>query len=319
MRQLSTSTPDAMASFGKEILSGPLEKKAKHFPFSWQNRHFLLDERSLTYYSGAEVHTYQLRDFQDVLRKGKGEFEIVFSGTAPEVFPELRLHVRCAGGDDAARVGRRDRGRAAQPRHRRGARRRVNRRRRARRAGRLARWRLPLAPPPLAPPSPAAAAAAAARARRAGAAGAARAARAASTTQAARRRRRRAAAPAAPTTFEEMVRRQLRKKANALIVDRKEEVLALLAEIRTREFAPLPPPGARVAAVVRCAISVEQGAPIAADLKLTVAPFDGSSEVVAWWTAVAARLEAVGLPRRAKAPRRGARGSRRQEGRRRAL
>ena len=92
-----------MASFGKEILSGPLEKKAKHFPFSWQKRHFLLDERSLTYYSGAEVHTYQLRDFQDVLRKGKGEFEIVFSGTAPEVFPELRLHVRCAGGDDAAR------------------------------------------------------------------------------------------------------------------------------------------------------------------------------------------------------------------------
>ena len=92
-----------MATFGKEILSGPLEKKAKHFPFSWQKRHFLLDERSLTYYSGAEVHTYQLRDFQDVLRKGKGEFEIVFSGTAPEVFPELRLHVRCAGGDDAAR------------------------------------------------------------------------------------------------------------------------------------------------------------------------------------------------------------------------
>ena len=41
---------------------------------------------------------------------------------------------------------------------------------------------------------------------------------------------------------------------------------------------------------------MEQGAPIAADLKLTVAPFDGSSEVVAWWTAVAARLEAVGLP-----------------------
>ena len=37
-------------------------------------------------------------------------------------------------------------------------------------------------------------------------------------------------------------------------------------------------------------------APIAADLKLTVAPFDGSAEVVAWWTAVAARLEAVGLP-----------------------
>ena len=92
-----------------------------------------------------------------------------------------------------------------------------------------------------------------------------------------------------------MVRRQLRKKANALIVDRKEEVLALLAEIRTREFAPLPPPGAR-AAVVRCAISVEEGAPIAADLKLTVAPFDGSAEVVSWWTAVAARLEAVGLP-----------------------
>ena len=92
-----------MATFGKEILSGPLEKKAKHFPFSWQKRHFLLDERSLTYYSGAEVHTYQLRDFQDVLRKGKGEFEIVFSGSAPEVFPELRLHVRCAGGDDAAR------------------------------------------------------------------------------------------------------------------------------------------------------------------------------------------------------------------------
>ena len=84
-----------------------------------------------------------------------------------------------------------------------------------------------------------------------------------------------------------------------MIVDRKEEVLALLAEIRTREFAPLPPPGARVAAVVRCAISVEEGAPrapIAADLKLTVAPFDGSAEVVAWWTAVAARLEAVGLP-----------------------
>ena len=62
-----------MATFGKEILSGPLEKKAKHFPFSWQKRHFLLDERSLTYYSGAEVHTYQLRDFQDVLRKGKGD------------------------------------------------------------------------------------------------------------------------------------------------------------------------------------------------------------------------------------------------------
>ena len=73
-------------------------------------------------------------------------------------------------------------------------------------------------------------------------------------------------------------------------------MLALLAEIRTRAFAPLPPPGARVAAVVRCARSVEQGAPIAADLKLTVAPFDGSAEVVAWWTAVAARLEAVGLP-----------------------
>ena len=65
-----------MATFGKEILSGPLEKKAKHFPFSWQKRHFLLDERSLTYYSGAEVHTYQLRDFQDVLRKGKGDTRV---------------------------------------------------------------------------------------------------------------------------------------------------------------------------------------------------------------------------------------------------
>ena len=65
-----------MATFGKEILSGPLEKKAKHFPFSWQKRHFLLDERSLTYYSGAEVHTYQLRDFQDVLRKGKGDSRV---------------------------------------------------------------------------------------------------------------------------------------------------------------------------------------------------------------------------------------------------
>ena len=29
---------------------------------------------------------------------------------------------------------------------------------------------------------------------------------------------------------------------------------------------------------------------------IKVAPFDGSAEVVAWWTAVAARLEAVGLP-----------------------
>ena len=37
----------------------------------------------------------------------KGEFEIVFSGTAPEVFPELRLHVRCAGGDDQEGDGRR--------------------------------------------------------------------------------------------------------------------------------------------------------------------------------------------------------------------
>ena len=36
--------------------------------------------------------------------------------------------------------------------------------------------------------------------------------------------------------------------------------------------------------------------PIAADLKLMVAPLDGSAEVVSWWTAVAARLEAVGLP-----------------------
>jgi hypothetical protein len=219
----------------KEIKTGWLEKRNRHG--FWQRRYFLLDERALNYYHGSDVKPFQLRDFQDALAiPGKrGAFEIVFSGTAPEVFPEKRIRVRVAAGDEdemrnwtdaiaaACRqlsIGAALTGAAspaspapppltpppltppplappprAPPPH-----------------APPPRAPPPLAPPPVTPPAapppappPPTAASPAAEASPVAPAG-----------------------PAGPVPFEEMVRRQLRRKSNVVLVDRKAEVLELL-------------------------------------------------------------------------------------------
>ena len=81
---------------GREIISGWLQKRSRRHGL-WQKRHFVCDEAALHYYSGSTVHSFRLVDWQDVVASGKpgsGEFEIVFSGLAPEVFPERRICVR---------------------------------------------------------------------------------------------------------------------------------------------------------------------------------------------------------------------------------
>ena len=94
-----TQPPPSLA-VAKEIKTGWLQKRNRHG--FWQRRYFLLDEKALNYYHGSDVKPFQLRDFQDALAiPGKrGAFEIVFSGTAPEVFPEKRIRVKVADGDE---------------------------------------------------------------------------------------------------------------------------------------------------------------------------------------------------------------------------
>ena len=223
---------------GKELKSGWLEKRNKHG--FWQKRLFLLDSTTLTYYHNSDVRAYQLRDYQDVLDVGKeGVFEVVFSGSAPEVFPEKRLRVRVPKGEadearswaDAIAAARRQlsigaalsSGSTPAP---------------APAAAGLAPPPLappPLAPPPLAPPPPApppppkpSTPAPAAVAVTPTAAAPAPSEASAPTAPPA------AAKPAAPTVvpFEEMVRRQLRRKANVVLVERREEVLELLGRLQ---------------------------------------------------------------------------------------
>jgi hypothetical protein len=263
--------PPPSSAVAKEIKTGWLQKRNRHG--FWQRRYFLLDEKALNYYHGSDVKPFQLRDFQDALAiPGKrGTFEIVFSGTAPEVFPEKRIRVRVAAGDEdemrnwtdaiaaacrqlsigAALTG------AASP---------------ASPAAPpltpppptppplappplgppplapppLAPPPLappPLAPPPLAPPPlappPATPPAAPPPAAPPPAAPPPTAAAASPA----------AAGPAGPVPFEEMVRRQLRRKSNVVLVDRKAEVpvrlhlLYLLARLANPTTTPtiLPP------------------------------------------------------------------------------
>ena len=68
-----------MTSFGKEVLSGWLQKRSQRTGL-WQRRHFLLDEHSLTAFSGKKVQTFRLCDWHDVVEAGKAgdEFVIIF-------------------------------------------------------------------------------------------------------------------------------------------------------------------------------------------------------------------------------------------------
>ena len=296
-RSHSTAISLAVA---KEIKTGWLEKRNRHG--FWQRRYFLLDERALNYYHGSDVKPFQLRDFQDALAiPGKrGAFEIVFSGTAPEVFPEKRIRVRVAAGDEdemrnwtdaiaaacrqlsigAALTG------AASP---------------ASPAPMLLTpppltppplappplappplASPPLAPPPLAPPpvtTPAAppptAASPAAAAIPAAPAG-----------------------PAGPVPFEEMVRRQLRRKSNVVLVDRKAEVLELLGSLhRTTwskaELWPTPhvTPSLRVGGGKAASVRV-----IELRLSGPGVSVDAAAPVLIWWEAQSQRMEERCLP-----------------------
>lgn len=234
-----TRVADSKLGFGKELKADSLQKKSHRG--AWQKRHFVLDTRELTYYKGHKARVFQLDDFQDALagKPNSGEFFIVFSSKDRQsvAFPEKRLHLRVInGGAEAARewadamaAARRQRdleraaGMAKPP------------------AAPTAPAALapppitppPLAPPPMAglppppppppgvgcaplpppmppkPPKPPPAAP--------------------------------AAKPAAPMSFEEMVKRQLRKKANVVLVERKQEVLQLIRSLREEDFEPAHP------------------------------------------------------------------------------
>ncbi|KAL1496047.1 hypothetical protein AB1Y20_014676 [Prymnesium parvum] len=345
----------APPSFGKELYSGWLLKKSKHG--LWQKRYFLLDEHCLTYYSHGIVHTFRLSDWADVepSPSSAADFTIVFSGTAPEVFPERRLHLRAlTGGAPVAREW------AAQIA---AARRQADLRAAPPAAASpppplappsLAPPALtppPLAPPPPPPPPPPPVATAAPSHHRgpsaaappppadglAAAAGAppreqapcptppharqltqapphfphsphSAATTSASTTLVHSTHSQHhpfhhriafplpthslaaaAAEPAAPSvvSFEEGVRRQLRKKANVVIVERREEVLELIRQVRTRTFASPPSPHVSLSLSPR-------GAAVSA--RLSVEPADASAPVVAWFSEVCRQLEALHLP-----------------------
>uniref|UniRef100_A0A7S4BEA8 PH domain-containing protein n=2 Tax=Chrysotila carterae TaxID=13221 RepID=A0A7S4BEA8_CHRCT len=273
---------------GKELLSGWLLKKSSRGV--WQKRFSLLDERAFNYYSGSTVRTFQLRDFKDAVAVGKpggAEFQLVFSGTAPEVFPEKRINLKVPNGDadsarewaDAISSARRqlDIGAAlagAQPNS-------------SAQSG-LAPPPLappplappPLAPPPLAPPSagppppkapppppkppPPPTAPVAAE----------------------------ATGVAAPLPFEEIVRRQLRKKVNALLVARRDEVVALLRDIVGRSFEV-----SREDAISRVSLTLgARGVGGGVWTRLQVDPYDASKPVVRWFAAVGRSLEELNLP-----------------------
>ena len=78
----------------EEKLSGWLQKRSRSG--LWQRRFFLLDEFSLTYYrKDGHVCALPLKDWQDVKPgRKRGEFDVIFSGDSPEVFPERRICLR---------------------------------------------------------------------------------------------------------------------------------------------------------------------------------------------------------------------------------
>lgn len=121
-------------------------------------------------------------------------------------------------------------------------------------------------------------------------------------------------------SFEEGVRRQLRKKANLHLVDQKPEVLRLLNDLKSRTFAPpelvrvclhltmaagSKVEGSAMAAATAAAVDVTDDAgadggsssvTTHVDTRLTLRLVDTSAPVVAWFTQLSGALESVGLP-----------------------
>ena len=284
--------PPPPSGFGKELRAGWLHKKSRRG--AWHKRFFVLDTRSLTYAHDHKVSTFRLDDFKDALAAGKpesGEFMVVFSSgdRSSNVFPEKRLHLRVISG--GAEVAREWADAMA------AARRQLELERGVGRGTALTAPGGALAPPPLVPPAPAPppiGRAAAAPPPPPPLSGGAQppppppppvpkpvpAVADASTK------------PAAPMTFEEMVKRQLRKKANVVLVERKEEVLELLRSLREEIFDASDASRAPHIALVIGARGNGDGA----WAKLEVVPFNAAAEVVAWFASVGKKLEELCLP-----------------------
>jgi hypothetical protein len=328
----------------KEHKSGWLRKRARAFPHVWQKRFFLLDEQSLTYFTKkGTACRLQLLEWIDVRPGRMGEFEVHFSGTSPDVFPERRIMVRA----NTSKVANREAEAREWASAIAAARQQLDLRGNLGTVSAASSHAAPtgglvppplmppllapplLAPPPLAPPPlpgiggppppprpPPPPPPPAGMAGMAGMAGSGPRpppssppppppmvhAAAAPKPDAAPLPPPTPGSPAAPTvvSFEEGVRRQLRKKSNVVLAERREDVLALLSELNEKTF-PTPSPRPRVWVCLRVPPpsppsppSPPPSKPVA--MSLAVRFQDDSLAVVGWFEGVSARLESFHLP-----------------------
>lgn len=106
------------------------------------------------------------------------------------------------------------------------------------------------------------------------------------------------AGPAGPVPFEEMVRRQLRRKSNVVLVDRKAEVLELLGSLQRttwskEELWPTPhvTPSLRVGGGKAASVRL-----IELRLSGPGVSVDAAAPVLSWWEVQSRRMEELCLP-----------------------